>query len=884
MPSIPPAELEKRLGTIQGSLPQRGRANSLSVAMIVKNEEQNIEAAIRSFMPFADEIVVNDTGSTDRTLEILSRLPVKVIQNPWEGDFSKARNQSLAACSCAWILWMDADDRVPESSVEDLKRLKTAPLDRSFGFQVINTQSGLPLGARFFQTRMFPNHPKIRFERKVHEQIIYAIAGLGLHAMFIETEIWHTGYEVEAVKKQKSLRNLDLLLGDPDYLVDPILPMQVGDAYSILEDWPRAIEAYQTAYNIPNCKQIQGDAWAEIPNSLGRAYQSLGDYSSAEKWFKTGLDAQSSKVEPVFFLGELYQKMGRDAEAVELFERALEMPRSHSSVANQYDILKIHAFHNVCKHRSSLGLYAQCLELAEEFYRQYPQVLDAALHRARSLLSLKRPADAEQVLRDLLGQSPQTKEAWDLLWFALDQRKSDEEIKALRRQAAEYFPEYLSEEQGSKRLSVAMIVKNEAENLPACLQSIQGLWDELVIVDTGSSDRTVEIARSFGARVLAFDWVNDFSAARNVSLEACTGAWILWLDADDRIAEEEIPRLRKLCEAPADRAYGLLVHNTTDLGVTGECFSQIRLFPKHPKIRFEGKVHEQVLASIQNAGFGVEFKTVKILHTGYVDQQVVAEKQKRNLEILLSEAGSRPDLLNAVKQYSVAGAYQDLGDFEKAIAWYHKSEARARKVGEDPHVKEYAPVKVVQCLAQLGQKKEARAALDLVLALSPLNPEARLLDAQLKEGDELVHEAFSAYLRLLVYQEQATLMPVDFNGLKFKAIRYLAEVLHRSGFAEQAVRLLKMGKSLQSGETLSSDEVLSLLLDVELFENALEMLEFEHELCHSAENLLQRVRVLVLLNRIEESLVLLEQGLRAYPMQKGLLDFRDLLVQDLGVK
>ena len=86
-----------------------------------------------------------------------------------------------------------------------------------------------------------------------------------------------------------------------------------------------------------------------------------------------------------------------------------------------------------------------------------------------------------------------------------------------------------------------MIVKDEEESLPGCLESIQGLSDELIIVDTGSVDQTVAIAKSYGAQISHFDWVDDFSAARNASLDKATGDWILWVDADDRIARRYHP-------------------------------------------------------------------------------------------------------------------------------------------------------------------------------------------------------------------------------------------------------------------------------------------------------------------------------------------------------
>ncbi len=95
-------------------------------------------------------------------------------------------------------------------------------------------------------------------------------------------------------------------------------------------------------------------------------------------------------------------------------------------------------------------------------------------------------------------------------------------------------------------ISLCMIVKDEEANLPACLITVADLVDEIIVVDTGSADRTRECAEHFGARVVDFPWVDDFSAARNESLRHATGEWILWLDADDRIDVPNRDRLRAL--------------------------------------------------------------------------------------------------------------------------------------------------------------------------------------------------------------------------------------------------------------------------------------------------------------------------------------------------
>ena len=91
-----------------------------------------------------------------------------------------------------------------------------------------------------------------------------------------------------------------------------------------------------------------------------------------------------------------------------------------------------------------------------------------------------------------------------------------------------------------------MIVRDEQDNLPRCLASVQGLFDEIVVVDTGSKDRTVEIARSFGARVFDFVWVDDFAVARNAALARATGDYAFWLDADDLVDPPERVKLEAL--------------------------------------------------------------------------------------------------------------------------------------------------------------------------------------------------------------------------------------------------------------------------------------------------------------------------------------------------
>ena len=93
-------------------------------------------------------------------------------------------------------------------------------------------------------------------------------------------------------------------------------------------------------------------------------------------------------------------------------------------------------------------------------------------------------------------------------------------------------------------LSLVLIVKNEEKNLARCLESVEGLWDELVIVDTGSTDKTVEIAEQYTDKIFHFEWVDDFAKARNFSFGKCTQPWIMWLDADDVLKPHDVKSIR----------------------------------------------------------------------------------------------------------------------------------------------------------------------------------------------------------------------------------------------------------------------------------------------------------------------------------------------------
>ena len=190
-------------------------------------------------------------------------------------------------------------------------------------------------------------------------------------------------------------------------------------------------------------------------------------------------------------------------------------------------------------------------------------------------------------------------------------------------------------------LSVCMIVRDEAQNLRPCTEHIRQVASEIVVVDTGSKDDTIRVATDLGARVLMHEWRDDFADARNVSLAHASGDWMLWLDADDRMAEAGCRRLAELIQAPQDRAFFLILDDVAASGAS-QCY-QMRVVPNLPGIQFRGAVHEELLTSVDRLGLTLVHSDVRVRHTGYEDERVTQRKTERNRRLLERRLADAPD-------------------------------------------------------------------------------------------------------------------------------------------------------------------------------------------------------------------------------------------------
>jgi glycosyltransferase involved in cell wall biosynthesis len=229
------------------------------------------------------------------------------------------------------------------------------------------------------------------------------------------------------------------------------------------------------------------------------------------------------------------------------------------------------------------------------------------------------------------------------------------------------------------RVSLTMIVRDEEHNLGPCLESAAGLCDEIVVVDTGSTDRTAEVARSFGAKVVPFAWIDDFAAARNAALDHATGRYAFWLDADDRLDDANRARLLDLFGRLDDGEEAAYVMQQLSTGADGQgattSADHVRLFPIRDDLLWCYRVHEQILPAITDAGVPVRWTEIAIAHHGYSDPDLTDRKLDRNIRLLGSELLERPG--NALVLFNIGWAALTRRDARAALGYLRAAVAAA---------------------------------------------------------------------------------------------------------------------------------------------------------------------------------------------------------------
>lgn len=319
-------------------------AGTLSVCMIVKNESALLGQCLQSVKDAADEIVVVDTGSSDSTVDIAKSFGAIVVEVQWQNDFAWARNISLQQASCQWILWLDADDVVPQESISGLNELKKRSPECVFAMQIRNERPN-NTGTEFMQARMFPNRDDIFFERSIHEQMMPSALRLGMKLQNTKVVIEHHGYADPTVLKQKAARNVEMLLKEYESSGgDPVMLLEIADSFLLIEDHESALIWYNKLLAIPKCTET-------FPVIASQAYCGLGNIYLKKQEFKESADFfnDAIKISPwrldVYYNLAVALEMAEDKEgALKCLGSVIEMQPQLGQVGVDFRAAKIKSF------------------------------------------------------------------------------------------------------------------------------------------------------------------------------------------------------------------------------------------------------------------------------------------------------------------------------------------------------------------------------------------------------------------------------------------------------------------------------------------------------------------------------------------------------------
>jgi glycosyltransferase involved in cell wall biosynthesis len=613
----------------------------LTVAVIAKDEERTLPALFASLRGLSrscpTQLVLVDTGSGDGTRALARSHGAEVHDFGWNDDFSAARNRSLELSRGGWILWMDADDELPEETrawlVENLSALDPA---RAYAFRV---RSPDPDGGNSacVQIRLFPNRASLRFRNAVHENIGDSVLEAGMGVDALPLEILHTGYRDPATVERKRIRNRALLA-----------------------------KALFTTKNGP----ADDGARAPTPSlwiAWGRMMLGENRFAEAEAAFHSAL-AHPAATPPQVMLAagiNLCQSLcflNRAPEALQVF-RALRSVPVHP-----------HATRGCDAHAPYLLEYGKALWLTGHV-AEARDAWTACLNAEGPGGTSGSAAESGSVLPSYGSALPSYGSVptdWQGIRVGAGTLLRETAMMELPRARAPDFPDVPVPADrgggGPRRLdlSICSIVRDEAPNLDGLIESIPLGRVEWIVMDTGSRDATVEILLQAGIRTHAFAWCDDFSAARNASLRLATRGWILWIDADDRLDEDFWEALEPLLDGPR-RAYRFTVRSPRE-NSRGDCFRQIRLFPNNLGIAFEGRIHEQTGTSLQKLGVPVENAELEIVHMGYDTAAKRGAKLKRNRALLEQERLAHPADPAVGMEYGNC-LYQS-GEYPEALAAY----------------------------------------------------------------------------------------------------------------------------------------------------------------------------------------------------------------------
>ncbi len=542
---------------------------------------------------------------------------------------------------------------------------------------------------------------------------------------------------------------------------------------------------------------------ASALNLKGILAYKKGDKNSADDHFRKAVKCDPGYGEPYTNLGILKWDQGDREDAVNLLEKGFILSPTIADIVSIY--------HSAI---TSVG----DLERAEQRFREAKASYPLNKRIAFLLIDILIRQGKNEIAMQEIERA--------MISFGTDDGMLAAALEIRKRIGAR---EGTDKSKKSGTLSVCMIVKNEENHIAKCLMSAQPVADEMIVVDTGSADRTRDIAAAFGAGVFGLPWTDDFSGARNFSLSKASGDWIFVLDADEVISSRDYPLLKsiilKKCSNPA--AYNIATRNYVrgikslgwvpnkgeyPLEETGTGWFpsvKVRLFPNDGRIRFEGHVHETVESSIITAGIKIKQCRIIVHHYGKMSTGKLISKGERYYLLGRKKLKERPDDVKSLSELAIQA--QELKRFEEAIALWKRA---IDLTGEKPAARFFFDLGY--CCLQTEQYEKALLASKRAMEIDPTMKEALLnyTYSELLVGDykKVISELEPLLERAVEYPPASLLLAAAYGiaGQKDKAVIFY-KALFKKGFiiadtlhilCKRLVALGKTGPAVRALEAL----------------------------------------------------------------------------------
>lgn len=673
----------------------------ISVCIIGKNEEKNIDKCLAPLTSYDFEIIYVDTGSTDRSKELAAKYTDNIYDFTWIDDFSAARNFSLEKASRDYVLVLDCDEYLTDL---DLNALCTAIEAHPEGVgQIIrNSYTGNKIGENASIERIDRLFDRRRYHYiyTIHEQVADIRTDATDYERFpVPVTVDHMGYVGTADEKRKKAERNNLLLfqeieRNP---TEPYFYFQAAQSYNLIDDYENAYHYYKKAFALPLNPDnlwvhVMADNFIKACIQTNREKEALALYTPV-------YDDYAQDAAFLCSMASLYLNLSppQPMKAMMEFVKVLQAPASLTE-----EDLSGAALYGMGYSNELLGN----LPAANSFYekaaaKNYPAVSQNQVSDSDATLNSRSEADSDTTT-DSLSEAGS-----DATTDSRSEVDSDVTTDSLSEADSDTIADSRSEI-AVPLISVCIIGKNEEKNIERCLAPLAKRGFEIIYVDTGSTDRTKELAAKYTDNLYDFEWIGDFSAARNFSISKASHNYVLIIDCDEFLTQIDLKALEAAIDEHPRNVGTIQLDNYCESGGGQICIPNRleRLFHKR-YYHYENPIHEQI-CDIKTGSTYYERYDAPIVadHVGYAGTaEERRRKTERNNELLFQEIAKHPD--DPYHYFQAAQSFNLIDDYENAYVYYKK----AYELGLDtanPWVYVMASNFINVCV-QLGRGDEALA-------------------------------------------------------------------------------------------------------------------------------------------------------------------------------